>query len=122
LRTRTKTAAWKKVVQPAVLEDIVRRIVAVAHPDRIILFGSAARGDMGPNSDLDLLVIKPGRFDRGRLVEQIYLHLHGAGEAVDVVVVTPEEAEQYRDNPCLVIGAALTEGRTVYAAEASASR
>ena len=41
-----------------VLEDIIARIVAVARPDRVILFGSAARGTMGPNSDVDLLVIK----------------------------------------------------------------
>jgi len=38
-----------------VLTEIVRCIVEVAQPDRIILFGSAARGEMGPNSDLDLL-------------------------------------------------------------------
>jgi predicted nucleotidyltransferase len=45
-------------LDPAVLADIVARIVAVTAPERIILFGSAARGQLGPNSDLDLLVIK----------------------------------------------------------------
>jgi UTP:GlnB (protein PII) uridylyltransferase len=40
------------------LDEAVRRVVDVAHPDRIILFGSAARGQMGPDSDLDLLVVK----------------------------------------------------------------
>ncbi|HRR87415.1 MAG TPA: nucleotidyltransferase domain-containing protein, partial [Phycisphaerae bacterium] len=61
---------------PAVLKEIIRHIVRVAHPERIILFGSAGRGEMGPNSDLDLLVIKRGKFDRGRLIERIYLSLH----------------------------------------------
>ncbi len=42
------------------LDLIIRRIVEVAKPERIILFGSAARGAMGPNSDVDLLVIKAG--------------------------------------------------------------
>ena len=46
-----------------VLEEIVRRIVEVAGPERIILFGSAARGHVGPNSDVDLLVIKGGQYD-----------------------------------------------------------
>jgi len=46
------------------LDEIVRRVVEVAHPDRIILFGSAARGDMGPDSDVDLLVVKSGALNR----------------------------------------------------------
>lgn len=43
-----------------VLAEIVNRIVRVAAPERIVLFGSAARGEAGPGRDLDLLVIKPG--------------------------------------------------------------
>jgi predicted nucleotidyltransferase len=99
-----------------VLTEIVRRIVHVAAPERIVLFGSAARGEAGPDSDLDLLVIKPGRYHRGRLTEEIYLSLIGVGQAVDVVVVTPEDVERYRDTPALVIAPALREGRVVYAA------
>lgn len=99
-----------------ILADIVRRIVRVAHPERIILFGSAARGEAGPGSDLDLLVIKPGRYHRGRLTEDIYLSLIGVGRAVDVIVVTPEDIERYQDVPGLVIGPALREGQTIYVA------
>ena len=44
------------------LQEIVRRIVETAQPERIILFGSAARGEMGSHSDVDLLVIKRGEF------------------------------------------------------------
>jgi predicted nucleotidyltransferase len=103
-------------VPKEVLDDIVRRIVEVAAPEKIVLFGSAARGERGPNSDIDLLVIKGGEYDPGRLAEQIYLHLHGAGAAVDVIVVTPEEVERYKDSFCLVIYPALREGMVVYAA------
>jgi hypothetical protein len=71
---------------------------------------------MGPNSDLDFLVIKPGRFDRGRLAGDIYMQMEGAGEAVDVIIVTPEEVRRYGDSPWLVIAPALKEGRVVYAA------
>ena len=48
----------KKNVPKKILHDIIQRIVEGAHPDRIIMFGSAARGEMGPHSDIDLLVIK----------------------------------------------------------------
>ncbi len=99
-----------------ILADIIRRVVTVARPEKVILFGSAARGEMGPHSDIDLLVIKGGKFQRGPLVERIYSHLYGAGEAVDVIVVTPEEIELYRDCPYLVIYPALKEGRVVYGA------
>ncbi len=98
------------------LQEIIHRIVRVASPERIILFGSAARGEIGPHSDLDLLVIKSGEFDYGRLVGDIYVHLHGVGQAVDVIVATPEDVERYRDVPYLVIASALQEGREVYRA------
>jgi uncharacterized protein len=99
-----------------VLARIVQRIVEAARPEKIILFGSAARGTMGPNSDADLLVVKRGKFSRWDLAGRIYQHLHGVGAAVDVVIVTPEEIERYRDVPFLVICPALREGRVVYGA------
>jgi predicted nucleotidyltransferase len=83
-------------------------------PEKIILFGSAARGEMGPHSDVDLLVVKKGKFDRSRLVGDIYMKLHGVGQAVDVIVVTPKEVERYRNTHCLVIAPALREGREIY--------
>jgi len=55
----------KKVLSEETLQEIIRRIVKVAQPEKIILFGSAARGEMGPNSDVDLLVIKRGKFHQG---------------------------------------------------------
>lgn len=107
----------KKVngVPQEVLDEIVRRIVKVAEPERIILFGSAARGTMGPNSDVDLLVIKRGQFHRGHLTEAIYMSLIGVGQAVDVIVVTPEDVERYRNSHPLVIAPALREGKVIYA-------
>ncbi len=105
-----------KMLKPGVLKEIIRRIVAVARPEKVILFGSAARDEMGPNSDLDLLVIKGGKFNRWRLTTTIYRHLRGADAAVDIVVVTPEEVERYRDTHCLVICPAVKEGKVLYGA------
>ena len=104
----------RRTLAGPVLADIVRRVVTVAKPERIVLFGSAARGTMGPNSDVDLLIVKSGRFHRGRLTEAIYRGLRGAGAAVDVVVATPEEIQRYRDDPYLIVASALREGKVVY--------
>jgi predicted nucleotidyltransferase len=98
------------------LQAIVNRIVEVAKPERIIMFGSAARDEMGPHSDVDLLVVKRGEFHRGHLVEEIYMNLIGLGQAVDVIVVTPEEIEKYKNRAALVIYPAVREGKVVYAA------
>jgi predicted nucleotidyltransferase len=102
-------------VRQDVLDEIIRRIVEVAQPERIIMFGSAARGEMGPHSDVDLLVIKSNVEHRGRLTGDIYMNLIGAGQAVDVIVVTPEDVERYGDSIGLVYGPALKEGKVVYA-------
>ena len=105
----------KRTISEKTLQQIIERIVEVAQPEKIILFGSAAREEMGPNSDVDLLVIKAG-VHRLDLAGKIYRNLHGVGEAVDVVVATPEDVERYRESPALVIAPALKEGKVVYAA------
>jgi predicted nucleotidyltransferase len=103
-------------VAQVVLEEIIKRVVAVAHPDRIILFGSAARETMGPHSDVDLLVVKSGTFDQGQVLGDIYVNLHGVGQAVDIVLVTPAQLERYKNTHCLVIAPALREGKEIYCA------
>jgi predicted nucleotidyltransferase len=102
-----------EAVDPIVLGEIVRRVVAVARPERIILFGSAARGEMGPDSDVDLLVIKAD-VHRRQLAQAIYLEMIGVGCAVDIVVATPEDLERYGDAPSSVIAPALREGLVIY--------
>ena len=101
---------------PDALDTLVRRIVEVAQPDRIVLFGSAARGEMGPDSDLDVLVVKSGVEHRRRLAQDIYMNLSGVGVGVDVIVLTPEDIEAQRDSVGSIVGPALDEGRVIYAA------
>ena len=103
-------------VAQVILDEIIQRVVAVAQPERIILFGSAARETMGPNSDVDLLVVKSGEFDQGHVLGDIYLNLHGVGQAVDIVLVTPEQLERYKNTHCLVIAPALRDGKEIYRA------
>lgn len=103
------------ILEESILEEIVRRIVEVARPERIILFGSAARGEMDPHSDVDLMVVKGGVHRRDTAV-LILDELGGVGAAVDVVVVTPEDVERYGDSHALVIKPAMQEGKVVYEA------
>lgn len=112
----TKAVVHRGALKPAILRDIVRRVVRASRPDQIVLFGSAARGEIGPNSDVDLLVVKHGNYNRRRLATKIYDELYGAAAAVDLVIVTPNEVKRYRDAPSLAIFPALNEGRIVYGA------
>ena len=109
---KVKKRKWCGKPDPAILADIVQRVV-VANPELIVLFGSAAREEMGPDSDYDLLVIKGGKFNRDRVTLAISEQLSGES-AVDIVVVTPEEVERYRDTHCLVICPTLREGKVIY--------
>ena len=99
----------------ALLDEIVRRIVEAAQPDKIILFGSAARGEMGPDSDIDLLIVKPN-VHRRRLAMDLYEVLADIGQAVDLIVATPDDIERYGQSPALVYEPALREGKVLYAA------
>jgi len=108
------TMIQTKTLDPEKLNEIIRRIVDVAKPDKIILFGSAVKGEMGPDSDVALLVIKSGDVHRRQLAQKIYMNLYGVGQAVDVIVVTTEDVERYKDSFALVIYPALREGKVVY--------
>jgi predicted nucleotidyltransferase len=98
------------------IDDPVRRIVESAHPLRIILFGSAARGEMGPNSDLDVLVVMPDGVHRRKTAQEIYRHLWGFGFAKDIIVATESDLRKYGDNFSLIYYPALREGREIYVA------
>ena len=101
-------------VRPAI-DEMVRRIVRGFDPERIILFGSLARGDATTDSDADLLVVM--RFDRPRraVMHELRMALVGIGLPKDVVPVTPEEAEAQRSIPGSLVRAAHLEGTVLYA-------
>ena len=95
-----------------ILDEIVQRIVEVAQPERILLFGSASRGSMDRNSDVDLLIIKQG--GDSDLRARIYERLYGVGVAVDAILVSPADVQRYKDSHALVIKPALQDGTVVY--------
>lgn len=96
------------------IAEMVRRIVERFHPERVILFGSHARGTAGPQSDVDLLVVMQAQGSKRRCAVEIHGLLAGMGIPKDVIVVTPEEFEAYRDAPGTVIRTAWQEGKILH--------
>ncbi|MBI5092080.1 MAG: nucleotidyltransferase domain-containing protein [Candidatus Hydrogenedentes bacterium] len=96
------------------IPEAVRRIVAEAHPLSVVVFGSAARGDTRPDSDLDFMVVMPDGTNRLDTAGRIHHSFRGLECPSDLVVVWESEVEALRDNPNLIIHTALTEGREVY--------
>jgi predicted nucleotidyltransferase len=115
-RTSFTNGKRKGRINPRLLASAVQRVVEVSQPKKIILFGSAARGEMRCDSDLDLLVIKEGKFNRWKVAANIYRRLADLEVSVDIILATPEEVRRFGDSPYLVIGPALKEGKVVYAA------
>lgn len=109
-------SALAKTSLEQVLQQSVSRILAVVNPRKIILFGSAARGTQHDGSDLDILVIVANGTHRRQTSQQIYRNLIGLGYATDIIVVTEEDVENFRDTAGYVIQPALAEGRLLYAA------
>jgi predicted nucleotidyltransferase len=87
-------------VTDQILAEMVQAIVNTAHPDRIILFGSAAWGASGPDSDMDFLVVEkepfgPGR-SRRREIHRIRSALSRFRVPKDIVVYSTDEVEKWR--------------------------
>ena len=104
-------AALDKIVQ-----ETIGRILSVVSPKQVFLFGSAARGNLHDNSDIDLLVVVPNGTHRRKTAQSIYRNMVGLCFGADIVVVTEKDVEQYRDAEGWVIREAIAEGRLVYGA------
>jgi predicted nucleotidyltransferase len=99
-----------------IIMEAIERILSVAQPTKILLFGSAIHGKLHKDSDLDLLVIMPSGVHRRKTAQKIYRNMIGLGFAVDVVVVTEEDVDQFRHHQGMIINPALNEGKVLYAA------
>lgn len=103
-------------VAESLLQKIVRRLLEVSRPDRIILFGSAARGEMTQDSDIDLLVLEPSLEAPRRESVRLRNALRGLGYPFDVMVMATERFEETKG----VIGGlaypANKYGRVIYEA------
>ena len=98
------------------IDELVRRIVEEVNPLRIIVFGSASRGEGGPNSDIDVLVVMPEGAHRRRTAQLLYQNIGGLGVPFDILVATPGDLQKHKDNIGLIYRTILQEGKEVYAA------
>ena len=102
------------MVTQKILQQAVDRLVDQFHPQRIILFGSYARGNADEHSDVDLLVVCPIPDNRRKLMVAMDRNLRGLGMARDIVVLSPEEFERDRHIPGTLARPAWQEGKVLY--------
>ena len=97
------------------IDRLVKRIVAKFHPEQVILFGSHARGEAGPDSDIDFLVVmavEASAYERGL---EVSLALPDLPVPVDVIATTPEDFAWRKDVVGTIEWPAAREGKVVYA-------
>lgn len=105
-------------LSPTDMEGIIReatqRLVKAAHPEKVILFGSYARGDYDKNSDLDFLVILPRVADPFSEMHRLELELLPLDVSVDVLVYSAEDIRERGHLRGTALYHALTEGKVLY--------
>ena len=102
------------MISDEALNEVKQRLVNGFHPDRIILFGSHARGTADERSDVDILVVSPITGSRRKLVLAMDRALWGLRLARDIIVLTPEEFERDRQIPGTIARPASLEGQVLY--------
>jgi uncharacterized protein len=97
------------------IKQMVQRIVRQFHPERVILFGSHARGEGGPDSDVDLLVVMPVHGSRRKKQVEIRVALHDIRVPIDVIVTSPEDFAWRKEIVGTIEYPAVREGKVLYA-------
>jgi predicted nucleotidyltransferase len=117
-QSQTASEIQKQVLEEdSELREIVARLVAAYEPERVYLFGSKARGDYGPDSDYDLLlVVDDDATPERRRSRLAYESLWETGAAADVLVCTRTYFESRRHLNASLPGTILREGKLLYAA------
>ncbi len=109
--TQTQTG-----IDDALIQEIVRRVLSVAQPDKIILFGSAAAGKMTRDSDIDLLIIETGPIDRREEYVRIRRALRGMGHPFDILFISADWFEASKNVIGGIAYPANKNGKVIYEA------
>jgi predicted nucleotidyltransferase len=96
------------------LNKIVEKILEIIIPDKIILFGSRARGTAHEDSDYDILIIKSGIENKREIAKKLYRNMLGTNASVDFVIENPETIEKYKDYSGFIYKFILKEGKVIY--------
>lgn len=103
-------------IEDALIEEIVRRVLTVSRPERVILFGSAVAGAMTRDSDLDLLIVEHEPDDRRGESVRLHQALRGLGYPFDVMVISKEWFEASKNVIGGIAYPANKYGKVIYAA------
>jgi predicted nucleotidyltransferase len=114
-------ASAKERNRKKMISEMVNRIVEHFDPEKIILFGSHARGEAGPDSDVDLLVVMPVQGSKREKQLEIRALLHGIQLAKDIVVSRPEDFDWRKDIVGTIEYPATKEGKVLYARDREGS-
>lgn len=97
-----------------ILDQIIQAVREVIEPDKIILFGSQARGDDKIDSDYDILIIKDTIEDERMTIKKLYRQMVGVNAAIDIILKTNEGIEKSKQRFISVTKEALDEGIIIY--------
>ena len=96
------------------VDGMVRRIASRFQPEKIILYGSHARGDAGADSDVDLLIVMRVAGSCRQMANEIDLALSDRALPLDLVVVTPEQFSRQSELVGTLVREAAREGKIIY--------
>ncbi len=116
MRDEMSERATTTELDEALTEEIVRRVLRVSRPDKIILFGSAATGGMTRDSDIDLLIVEPAPEDRRKESVKISNALRGLGFPFDVIIISTDWFEASKNVIGGIAYPANKYGRVIYEA------
>jgi uncharacterized protein len=102
------------VLSQHVLNEIVTRVCSVSTPDRILLFGSAATGQMNSDSDVDVLLLTSEPRPLRQILASVRMALYGLELPIDLVVMRPEQFELSKDVIGGIAYPAAQTGKVVY--------
>jgi uncharacterized protein len=107
---------WMMAIDEILIGEIVRRLLGVVQPDMIILFGSAATGQMTPDSDIDLLVVAASPSTTLEEYGKLYQALRGLGFPFDVFLIATERFQETKEIFGGIAYPAHKYGRVIYEA------